>query len=156
MSAHLALPRIGHIEEVIHMFGYLKLHPKGKIAFDAAHPSIDERRFKKYDWYDFYRGAREAIPLYCPEPLGNSMSTHCFVDADLAGNLISKISQTGFLIFCNRETIIWQSKQQNAVETSMFVRKIMALNLLLETSLMSAHLALPRIGHIEQVIDMFG
>ena len=109
------------------MFGYLKQHSKGKIAFDAAHPSIDERRFKKYDWYDFYRGAREAIPLDCPEPLGNSMSTHCFVDADLAGNLISKISQTGFLIFCNRATIIWQSKHQNAVETSMFVSKIMAL-----------------------------
>ena len=41
------------------MFGDLKLHPKRKISFDAAHPSIDERRFKKYDLYDFYRGAKE-------------------------------------------------------------------------------------------------
>ena len=47
------------------------------MAFDAAHPNIDERRFKKYDWYDFYRGAKEAIPADCPEALGNSMSTHC-------------------------------------------------------------------------------
>ena len=78
MSDHLALPRIGHIEQVIHMFGYLKLHPKRKIVFDAAHPIIDERIFKKYDWYDFYRGAKEAIPFDCPEPLGNSISTHFF------------------------------------------------------------------------------
>ena len=90
MSAHLALPRIGHLEQVIHMFGYLKLHPKRKVIFDASHPSIDEHRFKKYDWYDFYRGAKEAILLDCPEPLGGSIFTHCFVDSDLAGNLISR------------------------------------------------------------------
>ena len=53
------------------MFGYLKLNPKRKIEFDTAHPIIDERRFNKYDWYDFYRGAKEAIPLDCPEYLGN-------------------------------------------------------------------------------------
>ena len=66
MSAYLALPRIGHLEQVIRMFGYLKMHPKRKIAFDAAHLSIDERRFKKYDWYDFYCGTKEAILLDCP------------------------------------------------------------------------------------------
>ena len=120
MSAHMALPRIGHLEQVIHMSGYLKMHPKRKIAFDAAHPSIDERRFKKYDWYDFYRGAKEAILLDCPEPLGNSISTHFFVDADLAEKFISRRSQMGVLIFCNRAPIIWHSKRQNAVETSSF------------------------------------
>ena len=72
------------------MSGYLKIHPKRMIAFDAAHPSIDESILKKYDWYDFYCGAKEAIPLDCPEPLGSSISTHCFVDSDLAGNLISR------------------------------------------------------------------
>ena len=69
------------------MSGYLKLNPKRKISFDVAHPSIDERRFKKYDWYDFYSGAKKAIPLDCQEPLGNSISTHCFVDANLVGIL---------------------------------------------------------------------
>ena len=103
------------------------MHPKRKIEFDAAHPSIDDRRFKKYDWYDFYHGAKEAIPLDCPKPLWNSMSTHCFVGADLSGNLISRRSQTGVLIFCNRVTIIWYSKQHNAVETSTFGSEIMAL-----------------------------
>ena len=129
MSAHLALPCIRYLEQVIHMFGYLKLHPKRKIAFDAAHPSIYERRFKKYNWYDFYSGAKEAIPLVCPEPLGRSIYTHCFVDSDVAGNLISGRSQTGFLIFCNREPIVWHSKQHDAVETSAFGSEMMALKI---------------------------
>ena len=118
MSAHQALSRIENIEQVIQMFRYLKLHPRRKIEFDAAHPSIDERRFKKYDWYEFYSGTKEAIPLDCTEPLGNSIPTHCFVDADLAGNLISRGIQTRVLIFCNRAPIIWHSKRQNSVETS--------------------------------------
>ena len=55
------------------------------------------------------------------------MSTHCFVDADLAGKLISRRSQTGVLIFCNRDPVIWYSKRQNSVESSTFVSEIMAL-----------------------------
>ena len=46
MSAHIALPRIGHLYQVIHMFGYLKLHSKRRISFDAVHTSIDEHRLK--------------------------------------------------------------------------------------------------------------
>ena len=30
LSHHLALPREGHLEQAMHIFGYLKLHPKGK------------------------------------------------------------------------------------------------------------------------------
>ena len=55
------------------------------------------------------------------------MFTHCFVDANLAGNLITRRSQTGVLIFCNRAPIIWHRKQQNAVETSTFGSEMMAL-----------------------------
>ena len=69
----------------------------------------------------------EAIPLDCSEPLGNSMSTHFLSNADLSGNLISRRNQTGVLIFCNRAPIVWHSKRQNAVETSMFGSEMMAL-----------------------------
>ena len=127
MPSHLSLPRLGHLEQLIHIFGYLKAHSKRKLAFDAAHPNIDEKRFKKYDWYDFYCRAKEAIPTNCLKSLGNSMSTYCFVDADLAGNLISRRSQTGVLIFCNRAPVIWHSKRQNLVESSTCGSEIMAL-----------------------------
>ena len=62
LSSFLASPREGHLEQVIHIFGYLKAHPKRKIAFDPDHPIVNERRFMKHDWEDFYHGATEAIP----------------------------------------------------------------------------------------------
>lgn len=34
MSAHLALPREGHLEQVLHIFGYLKCHKKIRLMFD--------------------------------------------------------------------------------------------------------------------------
>ena len=73
------------------MFGYLKLHPKRKISFDAAHPSIDERRVKKYDWYDFYRGAKESIPLDCPEPSKYVEETLAKSDKRLTGRCVAPI-----------------------------------------------------------------
>ena len=58
MSTHLALPRVGNLEQLFHVFGYLKEKLKRKITFDPDHPFIDEQRFKKHDWYDFYCDAK--------------------------------------------------------------------------------------------------
>ena len=55
------------------------------------------------------------------------MSTHMFFDADLAGNKITRRSQTGILIFCNRAPIIWYSKRKNTVETSTFGSEFTAM-----------------------------
>ena len=51
---------------------------------DPQHPDIDEKRFLKCDWHNFYRGAAESIPGDAPVARGNVVSTHCFVDADHA------------------------------------------------------------------------
>ena len=63
LSTHLAAPREGHLQQVYHCsFVYLKAKPKSSLAFDSQRPLIDESRFVKYDWHDFYRGAQEPIP----------------------------------------------------------------------------------------------
>jgi hypothetical protein len=46
------------------------------------------------------------IPRDAPKPCGNVVSTHCFIDADHAGNRVTRHSQTGILIFINRAPII--------------------------------------------------
>lgn len=132
LSTHLALPREGHLQQVHHMFGYLKAKPKKTLAFDPTHPDIDEGRFQKCDWHDFYRGAAESIPGDAPEPRGNVVSTHCFVDADHAGNRVTRRSQTGILIFVNGAPIIWFSKRQNTVETSTFGSEFVAMRISVE------------------------
>jgi len=132
LSTHLAVPRAGHLQQVYHMFGYLKAKPKKTIAFDPAHPNIDESRFVKCDWHDFYRGAKESIPGDMPEPRGNVVTTHCFVDADHAGNKVTRRSQSGILLFVNRAVVQWYSKRQNTVETSTFGSEFVAMRVAVE------------------------
>ena len=40
LSSHLAFPRIGHLQAVYHIFGYLKQVPKRKLYFDPVLPLI--------------------------------------------------------------------------------------------------------------------
>ena len=132
MSTHLALPRSRHLEQVYHMFRSLKANPKRKLYLDPQHPQVDKRLFQSYDWYDFYRGAEEAVPGDMPPPRGESVSTHCFVDSDHAGNTVTRTSQTGLLLFVNRAPIIWYSMHQNTVEASTFGSEFIAMKTALE------------------------
>lgn len=127
LSQYLAAPREGHLEQVFHVFGYLKQNPKRKLAFDPDYPDIDESRFTKYDWYDFYRECKESIPPNMPPPRGKPVSIHCFVDANLAGNTVTRRSQTGILIFCNRAPVLFHSKKQLTVESSTFGSELVAM-----------------------------
>jgi hypothetical protein len=127
LSTYMAMPREGHLQQLYRIFGYFKIYPKRKIAFDFNNPQINERMFKKYDWYDFYRDAEEAIPTDLPTPRGNPMSTHCFVDASHGSDRATRRSQTGILIFCNKAPIAWHSKRQNTVEASTFGSEFQAM-----------------------------
>ena len=111
MSTHFALPRWGHIEQLYHISGYLKMNRKRKLFFDPQHPNIDERAFKEHDWYEFYRDAKERLPSDSPKPRGSMVLTHCFVNSDHAGEKVTGRSQTGMLIFVNRAPILWYSKR---------------------------------------------
>ncbi len=62
-SSHLAQPRIGHMEQVLHIFSYLKHHEQSTFVFDPNQVNWDETQFQKYDWTQFYQDAKEAIPL---------------------------------------------------------------------------------------------
>ena len=120
MSTCLAMPREGHLEQVLHIVGYLKNKKKFIIMFDSSRPQVNEKWFKEYDWFDFYRDAKEAIPSNIPEARGLPVAISMFVDANLAGNAKDRRSQTGFIIFVNKAPIHWYSKRQPSVETSTF------------------------------------
>ena len=88
--------------------------------FDIKHPKVSENWFLTYDWQDFYRDVKEAIPPNMPEERGNFVTTSEFCDADLAGDRITRRSMTGILIFLNRAPINWYSKKQATIKTSTF------------------------------------
>ena len=76
LSSYLTLPRIEHIQAVYHIFGYLKQVPKRKLYFDSVSPLISKDCFHKFDWEDFYRNSKEAIPDDMTKPRGKIMTTH--------------------------------------------------------------------------------
>jgi len=79
LAQYLAAPREGHLNQVYHMFAYLKAHDRSRIVMDASRPRVDETRFHKADWMEFYRDAAEAIPPNAPEPRGDGVLCLVFV-----------------------------------------------------------------------------
>jgi hypothetical protein len=132
LSSHNAMPREGHLDAVYYIFAYLKKHENSTMVFDDARPHIDERRFKNVNWKDWYGDVEEAIPPNMPEPRGNSVKMLTFVDSDHAGNLATRRSQTGILIYLNKSPIVWFSKRQNTVESSTFGSEFVALRVATE------------------------
>jgi hypothetical protein len=76
LSSHLALPRKGHLEQVYHIFAYLKHGSRRRIYLDPSYPSISESRFQAYDWTDFYKYAEEPIPSNMPTMPGDASCPH--------------------------------------------------------------------------------
>ena len=62
-----------------------------------------------------------------PPPLGKEVVIRCFVDADHAGDRITRRSRTGFIIFLNNAPIYWTSKKQNTCESSTFGSELVAM-----------------------------
>eukprot|EP00957_Ditylum_brightwellii_P173469 13207108-Ditylum_brightwellii.AAC.1 len=61
------------------------------------------------------------------------MSVHIpSVDADLAGNDVTRQIQTGVLIFLNKAPIHWHSRQQATVEVSTFGAEFIGMQIVVE------------------------
>jgi len=126
MAPYSASPRVGHIEALYNIFSYLMMHDESALAFDARKPDIDESAFQEVDWDDFYGEVEEELPPKMPEPLGRPVTISCFVDANHAGNVVTRRLHSGVLIFLMNAPIIWFSKRQNTVESSSFGSEFVA------------------------------
>jgi hypothetical protein len=131
LSQYQANPRFGHLEAVYHIFAYLKKRPDmGRIAYDPKCPEVDERIFHPHaDWKEFYGDVEEEVPPNMPEPRGHSVTTSAFVDANHAGNVVTRRSHTGIFLFVQNAPITWFSKRQNTVEAATFGSEFVALRI---------------------------
>ena len=64
-----------------------------------------------------------------PEPRGHPVTMSAFVDANHAGNVITRRSHSGMFIFVQNAPIIWFSKRQNTVEAATFGSEFVALRI---------------------------
>lgn len=130
MSSHLALPREGHLTQLYHIFGYLKKHHNGEMVFDPSELVVDHSEFELRDWTMSEFGhlvGQELMPSKMPEPRGIGFIVRCKVDADHAGDTVTRRSRTGFLVYLNSAPIYWLSKKQTSVESSSFGSKFVAM-----------------------------
>ena len=139
LSQYLAYPRKGHLYQALHMFKYLETHHESFLRFDPTYLDLDEPMnledspsHKAKVMRELYPDANEATPANAPDPRGKPVQINCFVDADHAGNVVTRRSQTGILIYLNMAPIFWFSKKQNTVETSTFSSEFVALKIATE------------------------
>ena len=136
LSQYLVQPRRGHLSQACNIFRYLKnKYSKGYIVMDptiwditwTGGPDDTHPREKARYMAELYPDAAQNLPYDMPEALGNPVNITCFVDADHAGNKVTRRSHSGIIIYVNSAPIIWYSKRQNTVESSTFGSEIIAM-----------------------------
>ena len=134
LSQYQANPREGHLEQLLHIFAFLKAHPKLTLYLSPELPNLDYGDFRtnKEDFAEIYRDAEELLPHRMPVPRGRSVVVTAYVDASHAANKVTRRSHTGYVVFINRAPVVWYSKRQNTVETSTFSAEFIALKICLE------------------------
>jgi hypothetical protein len=132
LSQYLAAPRVGHLRQVLHVFAYLRGHLRSSIVFDPTYPECNDDQFEQPDWSEFYPDAVDRDPPGMPEPRGKTVRISCFVDASHAGNVVTRRSHTGVIVYVNRTPILWYSRRQNTVEASSFGAEFVALRIAVE------------------------
>jgi hypothetical protein len=130
MSSHLALPREGHMHQVFHIFAYLKKYHNTELVFDPSDQCIEEADFEKKDWTSSEFGhvqGTEELPPNMPQPRGLGFTIRAKVDADHAGDTVTRRSQTDFLVYLNSALVCWNSRKQTSVESSSFGSEFVAM-----------------------------
>ncbi len=129
MSRFRAAPKIGHLERLKRVYGYLKRTKKYSLRFRVEEPNMSEvdAIWKDFEWmHSVYGRPIEEVPLDAPEPKGKSLLTLTWCDANLYHDLITGRSVTGVLHFLNGTPVDWFSKRQNTVATATYSSEFVA------------------------------
>jgi hypothetical protein len=133
LSTYLCLPREGHLEAVFHAFAYLGLHHNARVVFDPTYPVVDMGTFIKTDWKSMYGDVKETIPSDAPIPRGKEVDMRLLVDSDHYGEQFTRRSSTLCVIYLSMAPIVWFSKRQPTVESSVFGADFVAIKNGIET-----------------------
>ena len=106
MSAHLALPRKGHLDQVL----LSQLERRDWMASEFGHVV-----------------GKEETPKDMPDPRGMGFVIRAKVDVDHASDTTTRRSRTGFLVYINSAPVFWWSKKQTSVESSSFGSEFIAM-----------------------------
>jgi hypothetical protein len=134
LSRYCNAPRQGHLYRALRIFGYLKAHSKLSIIIDESDHVVPITSIPLNDvnWNEQYPGVHEELPPNAPTPKGKPAKITCYADSDHAGDLVTRRSTTGTLLYVNNTPIKWYSKRQNTIETSTYGSELVSLRIATE------------------------
>ena len=121
LSSFRIAPRIGHLNRIKRVIGYLSRFRSGGIHIRTDKPDLSKYKTLEYDWNNSpYAGAREEVPHNVPVPKGKSVKMWSFADANLMHDALSGKAVTAILHLFNQTPIDWYSKKQSTVNTATY------------------------------------
>ena len=67
LLSHVTVPREEHLDAAVHAMPQVGQRYNSRLVYDSFDPEIDHNDLKKCDWSEFYRDAKEAIPMKDPK-----------------------------------------------------------------------------------------
>ena len=78
LSQYLVYPRVGHLNQALHIIKYPEIHRENFLSFDPTRLNIEEpldetqaNELKAREMREFYPNAKESLPPNAPEPRGD-------------------------------------------------------------------------------------
>ena len=138
MSRFRQQPRIGHLERLKKIVGYLANFPHGALRFRLHEPDYSNLPHKEYDWQrTVYGGAKEEIPHDIPEPKGKHVTTTTYVDANLHHDQVTGKAVTACLHIVNATPSIGTPKDKLQLRLQLMDLSLWQQELLQTKSLIS-------------------
>ena len=91
LSQYSASPREGHLEQLLCIFAFLRMHPKLTLYLSQQLPLMDFGEFQtnKDDFREIYRDTEEPMPHRMPKPRGRSLTMTAYADASHGANKLT-------------------------------------------------------------------
>ena len=134
MSRYSMAPRLGHLEAMKRIFGYLRQFPNGQIIIDNGPAPIRNKAIINdgHDWSELYPDVEEDKPDNAPVAKGNLATLTCYVDADHARDRLTRRSVSGIVLLMNNTPMVAISKRQKTVECSTYGSEMIAARIAVE------------------------
>ena len=81
---------------------------------------------------EFYGDVEEELPSKMPDPHGRAIIIYSLVDANHAGNVMTRRSHTGIIMFIKNAPIIWFSKIQITVKADTFGSELVVFRICMD------------------------
>ena len=114
-------PKIGHLERLKRLYGYLLKTKHFGIRYRTKNPNYSHLPVQEHNWSrTVFQNVKEEIPKDIPKPLGIRVLTTTFLDANLQHDIVTGKSVTAVSHFINTTPIDLYFRRQATVETAPY------------------------------------